>query len=180
MLIREYDVLNKNSLFGYIVLNFPNFVKGIKMLYTVMVRFVAMSRLLFFLASLIFFPAYGFSAGDEVARQTYPYVVVEPDRFDFGQLTTGQPITGKIELSNEGAYDLVIAKARSSCGLMIQTWPSAPVAPGDKVSISFRFDTNRTGPFFRLITIHTNAWQKNLVIEVKGEVMPDGSIRNEE
>lgn len=148
------------------------------MLYTVMVRFVAMSRFLFFLASLIVLPVCVFSTDDEIARQTYPYVVVEPVRFDFGQIPTGQPITGKIELSNEGAYDLVIAKARSSCGLMIQTWPSAPVAPGDKVTISFRFDTNRTGPFDRLITIHTNAWQKNLIIEVRGEVMPDESIRN--
>lgn len=143
-----------------------------------MLRIVAISRVFFFLASFFVLPAYGFFAGDEDPRTRYPYVVVEPEGFEFGRVTTGQPIAGKIELSNEGAYDLLIAKARSSCGLMIQTWPSAPVKPGGKVVISFRFDSNRTGPFKRLITIHTNAWQKNLVLEVKGEVMPEGSIGN--
>jgi hypothetical protein len=108
---------------------------------------------------------------DEI-KKWYPYAVVDMKEIDFGQVESGKPVTAKVSISNEGSYDLLIAKARSSCGLMIQTWPSAPVKPGDSVLLNFRFDSNRLGPFARLITIHTNAWNKDLTIEVKGEIVP--------
>ena len=111
-------------------------------------------------------------------KETFPYASVHPLTFDFGQAEAGNPITGRIEITNEGSYDLLISKVRSSCGLMIQTWPTDPVGPGERVAMTFRYDSNRPGPFKRLITIHTNAWQKNIIVDVRGEVVPVG-WRNE-
>lgn len=113
---------------------------------------------------------------EEEARKRYPYAVVDVQVVDFGQIETGTSITARINITNEGSFDLHIAKARSSCGLMIQTWPSAPIKPGDTVPLNFRFDSNRMGAFSRIITIHTNAWHKDLLIEVTGEVVPEGGI----
>lgn len=109
---------------------------------------------------------------EKEARERYPYAVVDMHEIDFGQLESGRPVTSRLSITNEGFIDLQIAKARSSCGLMIQTWPTAPVKPGESVQLNFRFDSNRLGPFSRLITIHTNAWNKDLTVEVKGEIVP--------
>lgn len=128
-----------------------------------------------FIVIIVLFSAGRFAEADsESARTHFPYAVITPDTIDIGHVVTGAVISGSIRITNEGAYDLVIAKARSSCGLMIQTWPAAPVKPGDSVVINFRFDHSRPGPVNRLITIHTNAWQKNLVVPVRGEVVPAG------
>ncbi len=67
---------------------------------------------------------------------------------------------------------MYISKVRSSCGLMIPTWPEGAIEQNDTVNIRYRYDTSRMGPFIRKIIIHTNAWEKDLVITVKGEVIP--------
>jgi hypothetical protein len=102
----------------------------------------------------------------------YPYAVLEAAEYNFGRVTAGSVLAGIIVISNEGAADLLVAKVRSSCGLMIPSWPTQPTPRGENIRISFRYDSSRTGPFERLITIHTNAWQKDLVVKVRGEVIP--------
>ncbi len=121
-----------------------------------------------------FFDARATGLTTEEAKKRYPYATVDVHGIDFERLASGQSITGKVHITNEGSYDLLIAKARSSCGLMIQTWPSAPVKPGDTVQLNFRFDSSRIGPFHRVITIHTNGWHKDLTIDVTGEVVSAG------
>lgn len=111
------------------------------------------------------------SAIDE-ARTRYPYAVLSQKEITFDQLRQGSVIAGKIVIKNEGAAELVIAQVRSSCGLMIQSWPTAPVQPGEEISLHFRYDSQRLGAFERFITIHTNAWQKDIVVKIKGEVIP--------
>lgn len=112
-----------------------------------------------------------FAADPPEARQRYPYAVLERDVFEFGKLEAGPAVRGTIIITNEGAVDLLIAKVRGSCGLMIPSWP-ASVSPGGEAQIHFRYDGSRLGPFERHITIHTNAWQKDLVVKVRGEILP--------
>ncbi len=109
----------------------------------------------------------------ESIREQYPYAVLESHAVDLGKITMGSRATDTITLSNQGAYPLTITKVRSACGLMIPTWPTKPVAPGETTRITFRYDSSRPGPFERIITIHTNAWQKNLEVKVSGEVVPE-------
>lgn len=102
----------------------------------------------------------------------FPYAVLEKSEVDFGKVTGGTSVSGNIRITNEGAVDLLVAKVRGSCGLMIASWPGEPVRQGEQLQINFRYDSGRLGPFERFITIHTNAWQKDLVVRVCGEVVP--------
>lgn len=118
---------------------------------------------------------YGFSNevyDEDEARTRYPFAVLSQKEITFDPMKQGSVIAGKIIILNEGAVELVIAQARSSCGLMIQSWPSAPVLPGDEITLNFRYDSQRLGAFERFITIHTNAWQKDIVVKIRGEVIP--------
>jgi hypothetical protein len=105
-------------------------------------------------------------------RQHFPYAILSADKIDLGKLEPGSAGSGSITITNGGQYDLAIARVRSSCGLLVTTWPTQPLKPGEQGTITFRYDTARSGPFVRNIVVHTNAWQKNLVIPVKGEVLP--------
>ncbi len=106
------------------------------------------------------------------ARSQFPYALLSADSLDMGYLQPGSQAQGTLTITNAGRYDLVISRVRSSCGLLITTWPAQPLKPGEQGTISFRYDTTRPGSFTRNIVIHTNAWQKNIIIPIKGEVLP--------
>ncbi|GEM_PF-1357220 len=110
---------------------------------------------------------------EEEIKSGYPYASLSEEVIDMGVMAAGSNGDGYITLSNLGKPDLLIARVRSSCGLMIPTWPEAAINQGDTVRIRFRYNTSRLGQFERKITIHTNAWQKNLIVTVKGEVIPE-------
>lgn len=112
-----------------------------------------------------------FTADPPEVRNSYPYALLSADSIDLGRLQAGGQGQGSVTITNGGRYELVISRVRSSCGLLITTWPSQPLKTGEQGTISFRYDTARPGPFVRNIVVHTNAWQKNLVIPVKGEVL---------
>jgi len=109
---------------------------------------------------------------DQEIKSQFPYAVLKSQAIDMGLLEYGSRATGVIKLGNAGAKDLIIAKVRSSCGLMIPTWPGQPIGKDQEVDIHFRYDTSRLGPFERKVIIHTNAWQKTIVITIRGEVVP--------
>ncbi len=127
---------------------------------------------LLFLIILPGIPQLIVAADPPEARNDYPYAVLSVDSIDMGQLLSGGQAQGMLTLTNAGRYDLVISRVRSSCGMLITTWPAQPIKPGEQGSITFRYDTTRPGSFKRNIVIHTNAWQKNLIVPVKGEVLP--------
>lgn len=155
--------------------NFPTFAIAARCINYFVMIFRCLSRLLFFVIICFTSNPYGFS--NEVndvdeARERYPYAELNQKEITFDSLKQGSVLAGTIVIKNEGARDLVIAQVRSSCGLMIQSWPTSPVQPGKEVSIHFRYDSQRLGAFERFITIHTNAWQKDIVVKIRGEVVP--------
>ncbi|TVR42487.1 MAG: DUF1573 domain-containing protein [Bacteroidia bacterium] len=105
-------------------------------------------------------------------RYSQPYIVIDQAVKDMGIMEQGARGNGEIRLRNDGAREFLIGSVRSACGLMIPSWPPEPVAPGEEVILRFRYDTSRLGPFERKVVIHTNAYQKTVVITVKGEVIP--------
>ncbi len=110
---------------------------------------------------------------DKESLQTqYPWAVIQSDTIELGTIAVGKSVRGHLVLRNEGWHDLIIAGVRSSCGLMIPNWPTEPIRTKHETIISFRFNANRMGPFERKITLHTNAYQKTMVVTVLGEVVP--------
>lgn len=134
-----------------------------------------MLRTFFYLLSLLIIPGISqltVAADPPEARSQFPYALLSADSIDMGYLHPGGQTQGTLTITNAGRYDLVISRVRSSCGLLITTWPSQPLKPGEQGTISFRYDTARPGTFKRNIVIHTNAWQKNIIVPIKGEVLP--------
>ncbi len=115
---------------------------------------------------------------NESIRDILPYAVIDKGEIDLGKIEQGSRSTGEIRIRNEGAKEFLIARVRSSCGLMIPTWPDRATGPGEEVVVSFRYDTSRPGPFERKVVIHTNSYQRTLVVTVKGEVITGKRNKN--
>lgn len=105
------------------------------------------------------------------AFRNFPYAHISSDTIDMGMLEPGSSGSASFTITNAGQHDLLVARVRSSCGLLVTTWPTQPIKPGEQGTVNFRYDTSRPGPFKRNIVIHTNAWQKNIVVQVYGEVI---------
>ncbi len=91
---------------------------------------------------------------------------------DYGTIENGADPLRVVKFTNTGTEPLVIKNARGSCGCTVPTWPKEPIAPGQSSTIEVRYDTKRTGPINKSITITTNEGSDSHVLQVVGTVLP--------
>ena len=91
---------------------------------------------------------------------------------DYGQIAHKSSGARKFVFTNNGSDPLIIKNAKGSCGCTVPTWPREPIAPGTTSEIGVNYDTKRTGPFTKTITLTTNASKSPVILTIKGNVSP--------
>ena len=91
---------------------------------------------------------------------------------DYGQIAHKSSGARKFVFTNNGTEPLIIKNAKGSCGCTVPTWPREPIAPGTTSEIGVNYDTKRTGPFTKTITLTTNASKSPVILTIKGNVSP--------
>lgn len=92
---------------------------------------------------------------------------------DYGTIANGSNGERVFSFTNSGSEALIIKNVQSSCGCTIPKKPEGPIAPGETSEIIVRYDTKRTGPFRKTITVTTNVEQNTIVaLKIKGTVLP--------
>jgi len=118
---------------------------------------------LFFLCAVI--PAF--------AQETGAQINFETTTIDYGTIDNGSDGERVFNFTNSGNKDLIIQNVQSSCGCTIPKKPEGPIAPGESSEIIVKYDTKRTGPFRKTITVTTNLEQNSIVaLKIKGTVLP--------
>ncbi|HEY8365944.1 MAG TPA: DUF1573 domain-containing protein [Bacteroidia bacterium] len=81
------------------------------------------------------------------------------------------------KFKNEGTQPLMITSATGSCGCTVPDYPKEAIPAGKEGEIKIKYDTKRTGPFSKTVTIVTNEPEgsNTHVITVKGNVKPQVS-----
>lgn len=93
------------------------------------------------------------------------------DTYDYGNVQVGGNGEGKFEFKNTGKAPLIISNAQGSCGCTVPEWPKEPIKPGKSAVIKVKYDTNRTGPIDKMITVTSNAkTSPTTVLKIKGMV----------
>ena len=119
--------------------------------------------ILFFLYAVI--PAF--------AQETGAQINFETTTIDYGTIANGSDGERVFNFTNSGNKDLIIQNVQSSCGCTIQKKPEGPIAPGESSEIIVKYDTKRTGPFRKTITVTTNLELNSIVaLKIKGTVLP--------
>lgn len=101
-----------------------------------------------------------------------PQVELKRASFKFGKVKEGEKVKGELTLSNTGSSPLNI-NIVSSCSCLLAGDNKFSLAPGEKRSSAFTFDTlHYQGPIVKVIVIESNDPENpKLFFEVKGEVI---------
>jgi hypothetical protein len=81
--------------------------------------------------------------------------------------------TESLNLKIQEIVLLYLQEFFSSCGCTIPKKPEKPILPGETGEIQVSYDTKRTGIFQKAITVRSNAKTANVILRIKGEVLPE-------
>lgn len=108
------------------------------------------------------------------AQQTAPTsnsdIKFEKTTHDYGTIKNGANGVYEFKFTNSGTEPLIISNAAGSCGCTVPEWPKEPILPGASNKIKVSYDTKRTGPFTKTVTISSNAKTPSTVLTIKGTV----------
>jgi hypothetical protein len=99
---------------------------------------------------------------------------------DYGTIENGEDGKRTFEFKNIGNAPLIFSRIFSSCGCTIPKKPEKPILPGESGSIEVEYDTKRTGLFQKAITVNSNAKTPNVILRIKGEVLPEPEEEEED
>tara|TARA_R110001592_G_scaffold237306_10_gene496341 strand:- start:3907 stop:4368 length:462 start_codon:yes stop_codon:yes gene_type:complete len=102
-----------------------------------------------------------------------PVMTFEEIRYDFGQVVEGEFVEHKFVFENTGNADLLVHDVRAECGCTVPNdWPKQAVKPGEKASISVKFNSvGREGEQVKRLTITANTYPVSNVVALAGEVV---------
>lgn len=106
-----------------------------------------------------------------VSAQSEASIQLSTETIDYGVIRKGSDGERTLTVSNKGNAPLVLSNCAGSCGCTVPTCPREPIMPNRSATISIKYDTNRSGPFSKMITIFSNDPQKtSTVVRITGEV----------
>lgn len=99
-------------------------------------------------------------------------ITFETNLFDYGELEYGSDGTCSFVFTNKGNEPLMLTGVRASCGCTAPDWSKDPIKPGDKGEIKVKYNTRLVGPFTKTITVNSNGSPSQVVLKIKGRVLP--------
>ena len=108
---------------------------------------------------------------EKVAEITFEKILI-----DYGIIDHGVDGKRTFNFKNTGTAPLIFNRIYSSCGCTIPKKPEKPILPGESGSIDVEYDTKRTGAFQKAITVNSNAVNSNIILRIKGEILPEPEL----
>jgi hypothetical protein len=96
---------------------------------------------------------------------------VNTEKYDFGKIKQGVPVTTYFEITNTSARPLVISNATGSCGCTTPTVPKEPIAPGATTKLQVDYNAAAMGTFTKTVTINFAGVSQPKVVTIVGETL---------
>ncbi|MDG1052572.1 MAG: DUF1573 domain-containing protein [Flavobacteriaceae bacterium] len=120
------------------------------------------------------------SSAPVFSQENYAEISFKETLIDYGTIENGDDGKKTFEFKNTGNSPLIFSRIFSSCGCTIPKKPEKPIQPGESGTIEVEYDTKRTGLFQKAITVNSNAKTPNVILRIKGEVLPEPEEDQEE
>ncbi|MFT4023390.1 MAG: DUF1573 domain-containing protein [Flavihumibacter sp.] len=101
-------------------------------------------------------------------------------KFNFGKIKQGVPVTHSFEFTNISSQPLVIENAHASCGCTTPTWPQQPTAKGKTAKITAGFNAAAAGPFDKTVFVKIAGIDLPVELKITGEVLTAEQFANVE
>ncbi|MCB9183964.1 MAG: DUF1573 domain-containing protein [Flavobacteriales bacterium] len=106
-----------------------------------------------------------------LVAQSGPLIQLDKQVHDYGTIAQGANGECAFTVTNTGDAPLIITNCKGSCGCTVPKCDTAPIAPGQKSTITVKYDTKRTGVINKSVTISSNAANEpEKVVRIKGMV----------
>jgi len=100
-----------------------------------------------------------------------PMISLDKDVHDYGTIAYGANGTCEFTVTNTGDQPLILTNCKGSCGCTVPKCDTEPVKPGQKTTITVKYDTKRPGPINKSVTISSNATNApEKIVRIKGTV----------
>ncbi|MDD2799520.1 MAG: DUF1573 domain-containing protein [Bacteroidales bacterium] len=106
--------------------------------------------------------------------QGAPSIIFDSQLHDFGTISEENgSVSCEFQFTNNGDAPLVVNRVTASCGCTTPDWTKEPVAPGKTGFIKATYAAKgRPGAFSKTITVFSNAKEGNVMLNIKGNVVP--------
>ncbi|MGB5982155.1 MAG: DUF1573 domain-containing protein [Nonlabens sp.] len=121
------------------------------------------------LATLFFFVSTSIYA-QEINQLPITTVEFESKTIDYGVVYKGSEGKKSFTIKNTGSQPLKISQIFSSSHIKVLEYPRDTVAPGEIAVVEILYDTNKSGPIVKTITLHMNVKEKIVPIKITGRV----------
>jgi hypothetical protein len=116
--------------------------------------------------------AVAFVAGLTVMAQQAPDQLIKiSDRYDFGKIKQGVPVTTFFEIKNVSNKPLVIESATAGCGCTTPEVSKEPIAPGATTKLKVGYNAAAMGHFDKPVTLKLAGVDQVKQIFISGEVL---------
>jgi hypothetical protein len=110
---------------------------------------------------------------DAEIKQGVASISFDKKEYDFGTVNEGEIVETVFKVTNSGTTDLVITKAKGSCGCTVPVWPKAPIKPGETGDIAVKFNTSgKPNRQMKTVTLTANTESGREVLTLRGSVTP--------
>ena len=100
-----------------------------------------------------------------------PKLWMETNTYNFGIVPLGTPVSITFEIKNTGNAPLSITKAEPSCQCTLVDYTKTNIAPGETGFVKATYDAAIMGKFDKRIFLFTNAYEGEMDLILKGEVI---------
>ena len=105
------------------------------------------------------------------ANPNAPDISFNKTTYDYGTVVKGGDGTCEFVFKNTGVEPLILSNVQSSCGCTVPEWPREPILKGKSATIKVRYDTSRSGPINKTITVMSNAKVAAVQLRIIGNVV---------
>ena len=130
--------------------------------------FITMSVILFLSGSVL---AQQKQPAAKTADDSKAIFTLEKKSLNFGEFKMGTTKTLEISFTNTGKKTLVLTDVYTNCGCTTVDWPKDPFPPGKSGKLKINYNPTETGPFNKLIYVHTNAQNSSETIQIEGMII---------
>lgn len=98
-------------------------------------------------------------------------VKMNTEKYDFGKIKQGEPVTYAFEIKNIGNKPLVVENSWASCGCTTPEKITEPIQPGASAKLKVQYNAAAVAPFTKDVNIKFAGIDEVKTVKIVGEVL---------